>query len=122
MTNQIQIQIYLYNCAKINNKNNSPYITFISSISSDSSDSSISSDSSDSSFILKPTSDTICRESCFTLAPLIPQWLKHQIQNTSGVFTIRENMEFLKKCEINNNTILSTGFREFIYKTSPLQN
>ena len=98
---QIQIQIHLYNCAKINNANNSPYITFVSTDSTAS--------------ILKPTKNTICRESCFTIASLlIPVWLKHQLQNTSGVFTIRENITFLKNCEINNNTNLETGFIEFL--------
>jgi hypothetical protein len=95
---QIQIQIHLYNCAKINNANNSPYITFDSTAS-----------------ILKPTKNTICRESCFTIASLLmPSLLKQQLQNTSGVFTIRENITFLKNCEINNNTNLETGFIEFL--------
>ena len=94
-----QIQIHLYNCVKINNNNNSPYITFTEA----------------DALQLKATTKTMCREPCFTIGHLnIPQWLDKQLINTSGVFTIRENMDFLKSCTINNNTVLKTGFTDFL--------
>jgi hypothetical protein len=94
-----QIQIHLYNCAKINNDNNAPYIAFTEA----------------NALQLKATTKTMCREPCFTIGHLnIPQWLDKQLINTSGVFTIRENIEFLKNCTINNNTVLKTGFSDFL--------
>jgi hypothetical protein len=97
----MELQLTLYNCANINNKNNCPLITL----------------ADESALILKPTNDTICRESCFTINQCaLPLWLKQQLDNTSGVFTIRENIGLLKMCKINNNTMLTTeiGFTEFI--------
>jgi len=95
----MELQLTLYNCAKINNKNNAPFITIADEVAVN----------------LKPTLNTICREACFTInQSLLPLWLKQQLENTSGVFTIRENIDILKQCEINNNTKLKTGFAEFL--------
>ncbi len=94
-----QIQIHLYNCVKINSHNDSPYIAFTEAVA----------------LQLKATTKTVCREPCFTFGHLnIPLWLDELLLNTSGVFTIRENIEFLNCCEINNNTILKTGFSDFL--------
>jgi hypothetical protein len=99
----MELQLTLYNCAKINNKNNAPFITITDEMA----------------IKLKPTLNTICRESCFTINQcLLPLWLKQQLENTSGVFTIKENIEFLKLCEIDNNTKLKTGFSEFLSLSS----
>ena len=99
----MELQLTLYNCAKINNKNNAPLITITDQLAVN----------------LKPTLNTICRESCFTInQSLLPLWLKQQLENTSGVFTIRENIDILKECEINNNTKLRTGFTEFLSSSS----
>jgi len=95
----MEMQLTVYNCAKINNKNNVPFITITDQMAVN----------------LKPTLNTICREACFTInQSLLPLWLKQQLDNTSGVFTIRENIDILKQCEINNNTKLKTGFAEFL--------
>lgn len=96
----MELQLTLYNCAKINNKNNAPLITIADEMAVN----------------LKPTLNTICRESCFTInQSLLPLWQKQQLENTSGVFTIRENIDILKQCEINNNTKLKSGFAEFLF-------
>jgi hypothetical protein len=96
---ELQLQLTLYNCSKINNKNNAPFITIADEVAAN----------------LKPTLNTICREACFTINQnLLPLWLKQQLENTSGVFTIRENRDLLKICEIDNNTKLKTGFTEFL--------
>ena len=99
----MELQLTLYNCVKINNKNNAPFIKIDDEVAVN----------------LKPTLNTIFREECFTLnQSLLPLWLKQQLENTSGVFTIRENIDILKECEINNNTKLRTGFTEFLSSSS----
>jgi hypothetical protein len=99
----MDLQLTLYNCVKINNKNNAPLITITDEMAVN----------------LKPTLNTICREACFTInQSLLPLWLKQHLENTSGVFTIRENIDILKECEINNNTKLRTGFTEFLSSSS----
>jgi hypothetical protein len=79
--NLLQIQINLYNCQY---KNNAPTLTLIR----------------ETLEILIPTNRTICREACFTINETgLPSNIKQLLQNTSGVFTIRENKDFLNACE-----------------------
>lgn len=78
---QMQIQIHLFNCSK--NKHNTLILTLIR----------------ETVELLVPTTRTICREACFTINETnLPLYLKQRLQNTSGVFTIRENEEFLNSC------------------------
>jgi hypothetical protein len=78
---QIQIQIQLYNCKY---KNNAPTLTLIK----------------ETLELLVPTNRTICKEACFTINETdLPSNIKKILQNTSGVFTMRENKEFLNACE-----------------------
>ncbi len=79
--NQIDIQIHLFNCKY---KNNAPILTLIR----------------ETLELLVPTNRTICKEACFTINETgLPLNIKALLHNTSGVFTIRENKDFLNACE-----------------------
>jgi hypothetical protein len=79
--NLLQIQLNLFNCKY---KNNTPALTLIR----------------ETLELLVPTNRTICKEACFTINEIgLPVNIKKRLQNTSGVFTIRENKDFLNACE-----------------------
>ena len=79
--NLLQIQIQLFNCKY---KNNEPTLTLIR----------------ETLELLVPTNRTICKEACFTINETgLPTNIKKRLHTTSGVFTIRENKDFLKACE-----------------------
>ena len=77
----LQLQIQLFNCKY---KNNAPILTLIR----------------ETLELLVPTNRTICKEACFTINETgLPLHIKALLHNTSGVFTIRENKDFLNACE-----------------------
>ena len=78
---QIQLQLQLFNCKYTNN---APILTLIR----------------ETLELLVPTNRTICKEACFTINETgLPLYIKALLHNTSGVFTIRENKDFLNACE-----------------------
>lgn len=82
---QLQIKINLFNC-----KGKNKYSTVILTLMKETVE------------LLIPTNKLICREACFTIDETnLPLFLKNRLQNTSGVFTMRENKEFLNSCNIN---------------------
>lgn len=83
---QLQLRIHLFNC-KDRNKNTNILLTLMK----------------ETVELLIPTTRTICREACFTIDETnLPLYLKRQLHNTSGVFTIRENSDFLNSCNISD--------------------
>jgi hypothetical protein len=77
----LQIQIQLFNCKY---KNNAFTLTLIK----------------ETLELLVPTNRTICKEACFTINETgLPANIKKRLHNTSGVFTMRENKDFLNACE-----------------------
>lgn len=77
----LQMQIQLFNCKY---KNNAPILTLIR----------------ETLELIVPTNRTICKEACFTINETgLPLYIKAFLHNTSGVFTIRENKDFLNACE-----------------------
>ncbi len=79
--NLLQIHLQLFNCKY---KNNAPILTLIK----------------ETFELLVPTNRTICKEACFTINETgLPTNIKKILHNTSGVFTIRENKDFLNACE-----------------------
>jgi hypothetical protein len=79
--NLLQIQLNLFNCKY---KNNTPTLILIR----------------ETLELLVPTTRTICKEACFTINETgLPVNIKKRLHNTSGVFTIRENKDFLNACE-----------------------
>lgn len=80
--NLLQIQIQFFNCKY---KNNAPILTLIK----------------ETLELLVPTNRHICKEACFTINETdLPLNIKKMLHNTSGVFTIRENKDFLNACEL----------------------